>query len=122
MSDIISSASEAAKVSLCKHSFPCQPPHGSILRPGPCDCGLTYAQHEAELRRQEEALIVGTARDGQCPDCGHDRRLFRFQTPAQPWHDPDYEPPVTFLCMGCYNAAADAHNQTVAALFEEAAR
>lgn len=119
---MISSQVETPKVSLCKHSFPCQPPHGSIFRPGPCDCGLTYAEHEAELRRQEEALIVGTSRDGQCPDCGHTRRLFRFQPPAQPWDEPDYEPPVTFLCTDCFNAAADAHNELVEALFEEAAR
>lgn len=110
------------KTFLCKHSFPCQPPHGSIFRPGPCGCGLTYEQHEAELRRQEEALIVGTSRDGQCPDCNRTRRLYRFQPPAQPWHEPDFEPPVTFLCNGCFNAAADAHNAMVNGLFEEAAR
>ncbi|WP_055693739.1 hypothetical protein [Streptomyces prasinopilosus] len=119
---MISSQPETSKVSLCKHSFPCQPPHGSIFRPGPCDCGLTYAQHEAELLRQEEALIVGTSHDGECPDCGHTRRLFRFQPPAQPWHEPDYELPVTFLCIDCFNTAADAHNETINALFEEAAR
>lgn len=113
---------DAVKVSLCKHSFPCQPPHGSIFRPGPCDCGMTYSQHEAELVRQEEALIVGTSHDGTCPDCDQQKRLFRFQPPAQPWHDPDTELPVTFLCMDCYNAAADAVNALVNAVFEEAAR
>jgi len=119
---MISPQPETPKVSLCKHSFPCQPPHGSVFRPGPCDCGLTYAQHEAELRRQEEALIVGTSRDGRCPDCGHTRRLFRFEPPTQPWHEPGTELPVTFLCMDCFNAAVDAHNAMVNAVFEEAAR
>lgn len=120
---MISDKPEAPKVSLCKHSFPCQPPHGSIFRPGPCvGCGLTYEQHQADLLAQEEALIVGSSRDGQCPDCGHNRCLFRFQPPAQPWNEPDYEPPVTFLCTDCFNAAADAFNATVNALFEEAAR
>jgi predicted Zn-ribbon and HTH transcriptional regulator len=110
------------KVSLCKHSFPCQPPHGSMLRPGHCvGCGITFRDNEAELRRQEEALIVGSSRDGHCPDCGHTRRLFRFQPPAQPWHSPDEEMPVSFLCMGCYNGAADAHNAMVKQAFEAVA-
>lgn len=108
------------KVSLCKHSFPCQPPHGSIFRPGPCECGLTYTEHEAELQRQEEALIVGSSYDGQCPDCDRQKRLFRWQPPAQPWDEPDYEPPVTFLCTDDYNAAVDAHNEMVNNLFQEA--
>jgi hypothetical protein len=110
-------------VSLCKHGFPCQPPHGSIFRPGDCTgCGITYDQHQAELRRQEEALIVGTSHDGECPDCSHTRRLFRFQPPAQPWHEPGEEMPVTFLCIDCFNNAVDTHNADVNALFEEAAR
>lgn len=110
-------------ISLCKHRFPCQPPHGSILRPGACtDCGLTYSQHEAELRQQEEALIVGSSRDGQCPDCNQDKRLYRFQPPAQPWDEPDHEPPVTFLCIGCYNAVVTAHNAMVNGVFEGATR
>lgn len=123
MPEIVSSASGTTKVSLCKHSFPCQPPHGSIFRPGDCTgCGITFNALQAELRRQEEALIVGSARDGQCPDCNRQKRLYRFQPPSQPWHDPNFEPPVTFLCGECFNAAADSHNETVAALFEEAAR
>lgn len=111
------------KVSLCKHSFPCQPPHGSIFRPGDCTgCGITYNQHQAELLRQEEALIVGSSRDGQCPDCTRQKRLFRWQPPVQPWDEPGTEPPVTFLCIDCYNAAVDANNALVDSLFEEAAR
>jgi hypothetical protein len=30
------------------HHFPCQPPDGSILAPGACECGKTYAQDEAD--------------------------------------------------------------------------
>lgn len=111
------------KVFLCKHSFPCLPPNGSIFRPDPCvGCGITYDDHQAELRRQEEALIVGSSRDGQCPDCGRTKRLYRFEPPAQPWHDPDAVMPVTFLCGDCFNVAADAHNEMVTAVFEEAAQ
>jgi hypothetical protein len=108
-------------VSLCKHSFPCQPPHSSIFRPGPCDCGITYNEHQAELQQQEEALIVGSSYDGHCPDCTRQKRLFRWEAPAQPWDEPSVEKPVSFLCMDCYNAAVDAHNATVNAVFEEAA-
>lgn len=108
-------------VSLCKHSFPCQPPHGSIIRPGNCvGCGITYDQHQAELIRQEEALIVGSSYDGQCPDCDQQTRLFRWQAPAQPWDEPGVEKPVTFLCTACYNTAVDAENALVNALFNAA--
>ncbi|NEB92387.1 hypothetical protein [Streptomyces bauhiniae] len=110
------------RVSLCKHSFPCNPPHGSIFRPGPCDCGITYDEHQAELLRQEEALIVGSSREGQCPDCGQHKQLFRWQAPDQPWDEFGVEKPTKFLCMGCYNTAADAHNALVDSLFEEAAK
>ncbi|MFF9309996.1 hypothetical protein ACF1BS_03705 [Streptomyces sp. NPDC014748] len=110
------------KVSLCKHSFPCQPPHGSIVRPGDCTgCGITYQQRENELRRQEEALIMGSSYDGRCPDCSRPKRLFRWQPPAQPWDEPSVEQPVTFLCMDCYNTAVDAHNAMAKAVFEGAA-
>ncbi|NYV73109.1 hypothetical protein [Streptomyces sp. UH6] len=110
------------KVSLCKHSYPVQPPRGSMLHPGDCTgCGITWNQRQAELRKQDEALIVGSSRDGKCPDCSHTRRLFRFQPPAQPWHEPDYEPPVTFLCMGCWDKAAEAHDEKVKALYTELA-
>jgi hypothetical protein len=29
-------------------SFPCNPPGGSFLEPGPCECGKTYAQGQAD--------------------------------------------------------------------------
>lgn len=98
-------------ISLCKHSFCVLPPRGSIFNPGDCDgCGITYAACERELLRQQEALILGTARDGQCPDCRQSRRLFRYQPEARPWHSPDYQPPITYLCMSCWNAATNADN------------
>lgn len=97
------------RVSLCKHSFPLQPPHGSFLRPGDCTgCGATWDTVQAELQRQEQALILGTSRNGQCPDCARNRRLFRYQADSMPWHSPDHEQPVGFLCMDCWNATAAA--------------
>lgn len=108
-------------VSLCKHSFPCQPPHGSIFRPGDCTgCGITYEQVQADLRRQEQALILGTSHEGTCRDCLTYRRLFRYQQQEQPWHEPGTEMPVGFLCIDCWNAAADAENALTAALFASA--
>lgn len=110
------------KVSLCKHSFPVQPPHGSIVRPGPCDCGQTYEQVQDELRRQAEALILNTAHDGVCEDCRKETRVFRFQAEEQPWTPFGVEMPVSWLCLGCWNDAAQASNDLVTALFAEAAR
>jgi hypothetical protein len=98
-------------VSLCKHSHPVQPPLGSIIRPGDCDrCGMTWNQVQAELQRQEEALIAGTSHDGNCPTCSRQRRLYRFQPDDKPWTPIGYEEPVTFLCADCWNAAAEADN------------
>ena len=38
---------DAAKSLRCDHSFPCQPPHGSITRPGDCEkCGVPYDYSE----------------------------------------------------------------------------
>ena len=31
-----------------KHSFPCNPPGGTFLHPGPCECGKTCEQDEAD--------------------------------------------------------------------------
>ncbi|MFE5368119.1 hypothetical protein [Streptomyces mirabilis] len=109
-------------VSLCKHSHPVQPPLGSMGRPGDCtDCGMTWNQVQAELRKQEEALILGTAHDGKCPHCGQTRRLFRFQPQDKLWTPIGYEEPVTFLCITDWNAAADDDHNTTHALFEQAA-
>lgn len=96
-------------VSLCKHSHPVQPPLGSIVHPGDCDrCGMTWNQVQAELQRQEEALIAATSHDGACPDCSQQRRLYRFQPDDKPWTPIGYEEPVSFLCADCWNAAAEA--------------
>ena len=31
-----------------KHAFPCNPPGGTFLNPGPCECGKTCEQDEAD--------------------------------------------------------------------------
>lgn len=47
-----------------KHSFPCNPPGGSILHPGPCSCGKTSEQDEADrfvaLALEAHAEAYGT--------------------------------------------------------------
>jgi hypothetical protein len=107
------------KVSLCKHGFPVQPPLGSLAHPGDCSgCGLTWAAAQAELRKQEEALIVGAAHDGQCPDCRRSKRLFRWQPADRPWHEIGHQQPVTFLCTDCWNGATDADNAFADALID----
>ncbi|MGW4050853.1 hypothetical protein ACWENA_08465 [Streptomyces sp. NPDC004779] len=104
-------------VSLCKHSHPIQPPHGSFSHPGDCtSCGITWDAVQDELRQQEQAIIQGTSRTGTCPDCQQERTLLRFQPPAQPWDPFDFEPPVSFLCLDCYNTAAVAYNESIASL------
>ncbi|NUP18350.1 MAG: hypothetical protein HOZ81_20155 [Streptomyces sp.] len=109
-------------VSLCKHSFPCQPPHGSIIRPGDCTgCGTTYDAVQAELQRQEQALIVGSSREGRCRHCGQTRRLYRFQPCDKPWSPPGYEEPVSFLCTDGWNEANDADRIRFYSLIDEAA-
>lgn len=105
--------------SLCKHSFPVQPPHGSLTNPGPCtNCGTPWPDVQAELRRQEEALIVSTSRNGTCPDCRKPRRLFRWQPQDRPWHPVDHEQPVGFLCINCWNDATNADQALAEALIE----
>lgn len=105
------------KVSLCKHSHPVQPPLGSIFQPGDCThCGITWADVQAELKRQEEALIVGTSHDGACPNCRQTRRLYRFQPQDKPWTPIGYEEPVSFLCVDCWDDAAEADHASFCAL------
>jgi hypothetical protein len=29
-------------------TFPCQPPRGSLLKPGPCECGKSFERNKAE--------------------------------------------------------------------------
>lgn len=88
-------------VSLCKHSFPVQPPHGSMSRPGPCvGCGITWDDCQADLARQEAALIAGTAHEGTCARCHQPRRV--FNTPS------DWGRVPAPLCSRCWSTYADA--------------
>ena len=49
-----------------RHSFPCNPPGGTFLNPGPCECGKTLAQDEAD-RALKTALDAVTAAYGVRP-------------------------------------------------------
>lgn len=101
-------------VSLCHHSHCVLPPNGSIFKPGPCtNCGITWDAVQDELLRQERALIEGSARHGDCPDCGQHLKLYRYQEPSQPWDDFHYEPPISFLCAGCHDTAIDRYNDDI---------
>jgi hypothetical protein len=58
-----------------EHSFPIQPPHGSLTAPGDCDCGATYSGPPVTLTAsgdcepcQGTGLNIGLP--GQCPECG----------------------------------------------------
>lgn len=105
-------------VSLCKHSFPIQPPLGSLARPGNCtSCDTSWNEVQADLQRQSEALIIGTSRDGTCPDCSQPRRLFRYQPQDKPWTPIGYEP-ISFLCIDCWNAATEADHADFHALLD----
>ena len=54
-------------------SFPVQPPHGTILDPGPCECGKTFARAQAE-KQLREALA---AMDATEPD---ERLGYEYET------------------------------------------
>jgi hypothetical protein len=97
-------------ISLCKHSFPVQPPAGSLARPGDCACGLTFLEAQAELDRQAMLLRVCTAHDGTCEGCRQPRFLFRYQPEQQPW-EPD-EPPARWLCTPCWSRARENEETT----------
>lgn len=92
----------AVNVLRCEHSFPCQPPHGSIACPGDCTkCGVTYdasdyvadehlAKHLVELlshiaNKMEDSRAVERERrldDGR-------RRKFVHPTSISPNADPN---------------------------------
>lgn len=92
------------KTSLCKHGFPIQPPHGSIIHPGPCTgCGITYLQHLQELERQAEARRLATAHEGHCDWCKKTRMLFAYDREEQPWEET--APPTLWLCMTDWGTA-----------------
>jgi hypothetical protein len=44
-----------------QHRFPCQPPGGTILKPGSCECGTTYRQAEASKAFANAAALVADA-------------------------------------------------------------
>lgn len=57
-----------------EHSFPIQPPHGSLTAPGDCDCGAAYTGAPVTLTAsgdcepcQGTGLNIG--QPGNCPDC-----------------------------------------------------
>ncbi|WP_214103179.1 MazG-like family protein [Acrocarpospora catenulata] len=68
---------EAAAES-CDHSFPCQPPHGSVFNPGPCrHCGLPYLvaqgideMEEARRALGDHAALRHRAHSGDLAACG----------------------------------------------------
>lgn len=41
-----------------KHGFPCNPPGGTYLNPGPCGCGKTYAQGRADEALSRAAALL----------------------------------------------------------------
>lgn len=91
-------------VSLCKHSFPVLPPHGSLGAPGDCTgCGTTFDAIQAELKQQADIIRLRTAHRGECEYCGKNTMLFRFQRDEQPWDET--EPPVRWLCVPCWGKA-----------------
>ncbi len=44
-----------------KHAFPCNPPGGTFLNPGPCECGKTYAQDIADREFQTAIGMMAIA-------------------------------------------------------------
>lgn len=98
-------------VSLCKHGFPVQPPHGSLAHPGNCSgCGISWAEAQAELDRQEMLLRLGTAHEGICGWCNQRRILFRYQREQQPW---DQEAaPLLWFCARDWSAARQREETT----------
>ena len=46
-----------------EHSFPCNPPGGTFLRPGPCACGITF-DHDQAQRQLREAQAALEALEG----------------------------------------------------------
>lgn len=106
-------------VSLCKHAFPIQPPHGSLARPGDCSrCGATWQTVQEELWRQEDTIRMRTAHEGQCGSCGKTRMVFGYQREQRPWDET--EPPMRWLCIPCWGQAKTAEEETGFATFAEA--
>jgi len=99
------------KISLCKHGFPVQPPHGSIANPGNCsNCGTSWADVQRELDRQENLLRLGTAHEAICASCSQRRTVFRYSREQQPWDET--EPPVIWLCARDWSNARENEEAT----------
>jgi hypothetical protein len=106
-------------VSLCKHRFPLQPPHGSLAYPGNCiGCGTTWDAVQEELQRQQDTIRMRTAHEGPCGYCGKKRMLFSYQREQQPWDET--EPPVRWLCIPCWGSAQEVEENTGFTTFPEA--
>lgn len=68
----------AATTLRCDHSFPCQPPHGSIARPGACSkCGVHFLDAldvpdalTESLAKLLEGVADGLEAYGPTDDCG----------------------------------------------------
>jgi hypothetical protein len=98
-------------ISLCKHAFPLQPPHGSLVRPGDCTrCAVTFAAAQDGLRRQADTIRIRTAHEGACESCGRDRMLFAYQRARQPLEE--HEPPVLRLCIPCWGRTRETEERT----------
>jgi len=98
-------------VSLCKHSHPVQPPHGSIVNPADCTgCGTPWADVQRELDRQETLLRLGTAHEAICAGCSQRRIVFRYVREQQPWET--QEPPVVWLCARDWSTARENEEAT----------
>lgn len=98
-------------VSLCKHAFPVQPPHGSMIHPGDCTgCGTTWNDVQRDLLRQEEIHRATTAHEGDCQLCGQPRMLFLYQRREHPADAKT--PPVRWLCTPCWGAVQATEEAT----------
>jgi hypothetical protein len=55
-----------------KCSFPVLPPLGSILSPGPCDCGKTWDRSQAELMLAASVDAINATDPGGSVTCEHE--------------------------------------------------
>lgn len=101
----------SSKVSLCKHRFPIQPPHGSLAIPGDCTrCDTSWDRVQEELQRQDDTIRMRTAHEGPCGLCQKTRMLFSYQREQQQWDET--EPPVRWLCIPCWGMAKETEETT----------
>lgn len=104
-------------VSLCKHGFSLQPPHG-FTNPGPClACGISWDEFHAELAQQGERLRAGTAHEGRCDGCAKYRMLFRYQPGQELWLTTRQA--HSWLCTTCWGVARENEEHTGFATFQD---